>query len=172
MSLLLFSSFVVKFFLCHCMFSPCCLFHRGVILLLFWFPALLISCSVPPVNVNSWWLWMQLPCLLSQGWSLFLWINKLLLPLCACLCVSMVHLHVISFGNTVGCHCMLCFELTCLCFWRLCSFHPVVRDPLLFLAVSFLADVVFGCYGRIQSGWRRSSTCSGPTRNFTRRYTE
>lgn len=31
----------------------------------------------------------------------FLWINKLLLPLCSCLFVSMVHLHV-SFGITVG----------------------------------------------------------------------
>lgn len=34
---------------------------------------------------------MQLLCLLSQEWSLFLWINKLLLPLCSCLFVSMVY---------------------------------------------------------------------------------
>lgn len=119
----------------------------------------LIGCSAilllglppfPPVTENSWWLWMQLLFLLSKRRSLFLWFNKLLPPLlCSCVFVSMVHLHV-SFGST---------------------FDGVVDAflPLVFLPVSFHADVVFGCYGRIQSGWRRSSTCSGPTRNCTRR---
>lgn len=97
-SLLLVSSFVVKFFLCHCML-PVPLWLDPA--LLFWFAALLFSTSdsVPPVTVNSWWLWMQLLCLLPQESSLFLWINKLVpLPLCCCLFVSMVHLHV-SFGG-------------------------------------------------------------------------
>lgn len=132
------------------MFSAYCLFHCGVILLLFWFPALLISCSGPPVNVNSWWLWMQLPCLLSQGWSLFLSINKLLLPLCACLCVSMVYLHVISFGNTVGCHCMLCFEFGLFVFLKALFITPCCQGSFT------VAGSVISCWCCVWLLWQDS----------------
>lgn len=83
--------------------------------LLFWFSALLFFTSdcllFLLLQCDYWWLWMQLLCLLSWEWSLFLWINKLvLLPLCSCLFVFMVHLHV-SFGNTADGHSVLGLEL-------------------------------------------------------------
>lgn len=96
----------------------------------------------PHVAVNSCCLWLQLFCF---GYLIWLHLSASI-NLCSC--------HpVLSF---------LCLFCICLCLlsckfegWEFCSSHYVIADPLnllLFLPVSFLAHVVFGCYGRIQSG--------------------
>lgn len=80
-----------------------------------------------------------------------------------------VYWHV-SFGNAVDGHCMLGCELfTAMFIITICNggSFPV---PSGVIVDADAVAVVFDCYGRIQSGWRRNSTCSGQTRNFTRRY--
>lgn len=98
----------MKFFLCHCMFSAYCLFHCGIIQLCYL--DFLFCCFSPQIAFCCSYyceLLMTVHAALLPVISgvvfffFFLWINKLLLPLCSCLFVSMVHLHV-SFGITVG----------------------------------------------------------------------
>lgn len=101
------SSFLVKFFLSSlhvfCIL-PVQLWHYPA--LLFWFSVLLFFTSdclllllllgtLDDCSRSSF------ACYFRSGLIFFLWINKLLLPLCSCLFVSMVHLHV-SFVITVG----------------------------------------------------------------------
>lgn len=96
----------------------------------------------PHVAVNSCCLWLQLFCF---GY--------------------LIGLHLSASINLCSCHPVLSFLcLCCICFCLLsckfeglefCSSYYVIADPLnplLFLPVSFRAHVVFGCYGRIQSG--------------------
>lgn len=118
--------------------------------------------------LNS-WLWMQLFCdffplrsgiLLSGSINFGYWYS-LLQSFCVCVkfaCVILSYLTcLLSCGLWLGCLC-----------WNLYELHGVSLPPLA-VKCHFFVDVVLGCYVRIQSGWRRSNTWSGPTRSCTRR---
>lgn len=53
---------------------------------------------------------------------------------------------------------------------RYCGILQSIPAGYLDMFVPLLSNAVFGCYDRIQNGLRRSSTCSGPIRNFMKRY--
>lgn len=102
---------------------------------------------------------------------------------CSCHCGPCIFSYLYSFGlyfsGSINYYCTLSICGACSCvifkchhltffFLHLCSV-PVFRALFCFCVIADVTFVSDYC-DRIQSGWRRSSTCLRPTRNSMRRY--